>query len=152
MDDEYFEIEGVSEDIMAQEYSVRERCQQLGISLENVRYRIGIDRFKWLSLLILLRFKKEENMFDENMIMFYYESVIPKIKKVEYKNALLCVLTYYICLSNTNPIKFNIDHNRLNFIQKKIMSEYEFLFNEHGVKIYDFVRYIRLFETTFSMI
>lgn len=146
METTYFEIEGVSEDIMGHEYNVRERCQQIGISLDNVRYRVGPDRFKWLALLIMLKLKSEHNLFDESSISYFYDSIITKIPHIEHKNALTSVLVYYSCLSSP---KFMIDKERINFIEKKLLPENEFLFQEHGVKFVDLVRYIRLFQSIF---
>jgi hypothetical protein len=143
---DYFEVEGATEDVMSHEYNVKDRCQQIGISLDNVRYRVGPDRFKWLALLILLKFKNEHNMFDEESISYFYNSVITKIHNLERKNSLLCVLVYYACLDNG---KFKINDERLGFIEKTLLTENEFLFQEHGVKFVDIVRYIRLFQSIF---
>jgi hypothetical protein len=140
---DYFEVH---EDIISHEYNVKDRCQQIGISLDNVRYRIGPDRFKWLALLILLKFKSEYQMFDEESISYFYDSVVPKIPHVGHKNALTSVLVYYACMNNG---KFQINKDRLQFIEKTLVSENEFLFQEHGVKYIDIIRYIRLFQSIF---
>ena len=147
METTYFEVEGVHEDIMSHEYNVKERCQQIGISLDNVRYRIGPDRFKWLALLILLKLKSEHNLFDEESISYFYDSIITKIPHIEHKNALTCVLVYYSCIKSDG--KFEINKERLHFIEKTLLPENEFLFQDHGVKFIDIVRYIRLFQSIF---
>jgi len=125
---------------IAYEYNVRERCQHLAISLENVRFRVGIDRFKWISLILLLKLKMESSMFDDEMIDDYFNKVIPKIPKLEYRNPLACVLVYYISLNKSN----------FNYVKNELYSQQSNLFQEYKVRIEDLVRYIRLFQSTFS--
>lgn len=147
LEDEFFDVEP-SDDIMAQEFSAKERCQQFGISLENVRYRIGIDRFKWLALLILLKLKNDKKMFDELSLNLFFDKIIPRIPKIEFKNPLACVLIYYSCIQ-TNLL-FEIDFDKIKFILNDLFPDNEFLFQDHGLKLHDLVRYIRLFESIFT--
>lgn len=149
LENEYLDpVDELNDDIMAQEFSVRERCQQFGISLENVRYRIGIDRFKWLSLLILLKLKNDKKIFDELSLNLFFEKIIPRIPKIEYKNPLACVLVYYSCIQNN--FLFEIDNEKIKYIQNDLYPDNEFLFQDHGLKLYDLIRYIRLFESIFT--
>lgn len=143
----------MSDNVMGQEQSVRERCQHVGISLENVRYRVGSDRFKWLALLAFLKLKTDVNLFDDMAINDFFEYIFPHIKHVEHKNPLASVLVYYITLqvdTTSKQIKFELDRSKLNYIQKDLFPQYELMFQQAGLKPADLVRYIRLFQSTFS--
>lgn len=131
------------------EYSVRDRCQQIGISFDRVRYRVGIDRFKWLALLVMLRLKSEYNLFDNASIDSFYQFVVPKLPNVAHLNPLACVLVFHVCLSPTT-IQFTVDKAKLNYILSEILPKESRLCQEHGVKRDDLVRYIRRFQLTFS--
>ena len=137
----------ISDDIGDQEINVRERCQQFGISLDNVRYRVGIDRFKWLCLTIMLKFKMENNMLDNDGIERFFQYIIPKIPRAETKNPLACVLVFYSCI--TESIEFKMDETKLNYIEKDVIPNHDILFRDCGLKFIDLVRYIRLFQSLF---
>lgn len=135
------------------EYSVRDRCQQIGISFDRVRYRIGIDRFKWLALVAMLKLKSEQSMFDEVMIDGFYQFVVPKLPNVAHLNPLACVLVYYATILYdplSASIQFRVDHAKLNYIITEIFLKEAFMFQEHGLKPEDLVRYVRRFQLTFS--
>ena len=140
--------------IYGHEYSVKERCQQIGISFENVRYRIGPDRFKWMALLNMLKFRgNDENpqLFDDFIIDIFFQKIVPNIPNIEYKNPLACILIYYSCIIyENNKIKFHIDESKLNYIQKHLMHHFELLFQTNGLKYNDLIRYILLFQSLFS--
>lgn len=144
----YDEMEGVHH-----EYSVRDRCQQVGISFDRVRYRIGIDRFKWLALLSMLKLKSEHNLFDDIDIDGFFQFVVPKLPNAEHMNALASVLMYYITIIYdplSQSIQFKVDDAKLNYILTQIVPKETTLFQEHGVKRDDLVRYLRRFQLTFS--
>jgi hypothetical protein len=150
MEDEQvlLELETADEQIFGHEFSVRDRCQQIGISLDNVRYRVGADRFKWLALMAMLKLRKDNDLFDDVSIDTFFERVVSKLPDVEHKNPLACVLIYYASISE--KIQFQLDETKLNYIQKEVFPAQEFLFQNHGVRLSDLVRYIRLFQSTFS--
>ena len=56
MEDELFYEE---ENVFGHEFSVKERCQQIGINLQNARYHVGPDRFKWNCLMAMLKLNIE---------------------------------------------------------------------------------------------
>lgn len=143
--EEFMEFDTAEEQIFGHEYSVRERCQQFGISLDNVRFRVGIDRFKWLAMSAMLSLKKDHDLFDDLSIDIFFERVIPKIPDAQHKNALACVLVYYTCVDP--QLHFSFDKNKLEFIEKNVFPSQEFLFQNHGLKLHDLVRYIRLFQS-----
>ena len=149
MEDEYMELpETADEQVFGHEFSVRERCQQIGISLDNVRYRVGADRFKWLALMAMLKLKSENELFDEVSIDTFFQNIFPRIPNVEHKNPLGCALSYYICISE--KIQFKMDEAKLNYIREQVVPSQDILFQNSGLKLQDLVRYIRLYETTFS--
>lgn len=140
-------------DVVHHEYSVRDRCQQIGISLDRVRYRVGIDRFKWLALLSMLKLKSEYNLFDDVDIDGFYQFIVPKLPNVEHLNPLACVLMYHATILYdplTQSIQFKLDNAKLNYILTQLVSKETMLFQEHGVKREDLIRYLRRFELTFS--
>jgi len=153
---EYNENENLFEDediIYGQEYSVKDRCQQIGITFDNVRYRIGPDRFKWMALLNMLKFRgynEQLQLFDDFSIDIFFQKIVPNLPNIEYKNPLACILVYYSCIIyEKNEIQFQIDDSKLNYIQKNLMSNFELLFQMNGLKYVDLIRYIRLFQTLF---
>jgi hypothetical protein len=147
-DDEMFPLETGDEQIFGHEFSVRERCQQIGISLDNVRYRVGIDRFKWLALMAMLKLRRDQELFDDISIDVFFERVIPRISNIEYRNPLACILIYYACIND--KIQFELDKSKLNYIQNELITNQELMFQSHGVKSTDLVRYIRLYQSIFS--
>lgn len=96
----------------------------------------------------MLKLKSENDLFDEISIDTFFQNVFPRIPEVEYKNPLGCVLAYYICISE--KIQFKMDESKLNYIQEQVVSSQDILFQNSGLKLPDLVRYIRLYETTFS--
>lgn len=148
MDEDVFtEFETSEEQIFGHEFSVRERCQQIGISMENARYRVGSDRFKWLALMAMLELRRENEMFDDVSIDTFFDSVLPKITDVQHKNPLACILAFYIGM--TDELHFILDMNKLLYIQNNVYPSQENLFQLHGLKLPDLVRYIRYFKETF---
>ena len=148
MEEEFLELGTEDEQIFGHEFSVRERCQQIGISLDNVRYRVGSDRFKWLALMAMLKLRTENDMFDEISIDTFFQRVLIKLPDIEHKNPLGCVLAYYASIND--KIQFELDTSKLNYIQKDVYPVQELLFQNHGFRMYDMTRYVRLFEFTFS--
>jgi hypothetical protein len=145
MDEENGEANAVHHEI-----NVRERCQQFGINIDNAKYRTGIDRFKWMSLLCLLTLKNDYALMSDDMTVFYFESIIPKIPFVEVKNPLACVLMMYITFVVPDLGTFLFDHTRFHEVATRIATRAEFLFRDHGLHPEDLVRYTRLFTSIFS--
>lgn len=134
--------------VFSNEINVKDRCQKIGISLDNVRHRIGPDRFKWLALINMLRLRENHvELFDDESIDFFFQYVIYKIPDFQHKNPLACVLVYYTCISY--DLKFHLDQSRLDFVQKILIPEKELLFQGQGLKFIDLIRYIRLFKSIF---
>jgi hypothetical protein len=113
-----------------------------------MRYRVGIDRFKWLALMAMLQLKKDNDLFDDLSIDTFFESIILKIPDVKYKNPLACIIVYYVAINE--KIQFEFDSSKLNYIQNDVLPNQELLFQAHGLKFPDLIRYLRLFESTFS--
>lgn len=150
MDDDEFGV-GMMEDermVFGQEFNVRERCQQIGITMDNVRNRVGIDRFKWLAMMAMIRLRRDRDMFDDVSMELFFDKVVPKIPKVDKKNPLACVLIFYVGIDDR--IQFQMDDAKWKYIQNEVFPQEEFLFQSHGVQLVDLVRYIRLFQSTFS--
>jgi len=134
--------------IFSNEINVKDRCQKIGISLENVRYRVGPDRFKWLALINMLKLRENHvELFNDDSIDFFFQHVVTKIPKIEYKNPLACVLVYYVSIGI--DLKFHLDPSRLDFIEKILIPEKELLFQSQGLKFLDLIRYIRLYQSIF---
>ena len=137
-----------------QEYNVKDRCQRIGINLQNARYHVGPDRFKWLCLLAMLKLNEgsTQKIFTDEFIDSFFQYIVPKIPKMEYKNALACVLMFFVGIefeTYEHP-KFKINKNRLEYIQKTLMIKNDILFQESGIKFIDLIKYIRLFQTIFT--
>jgi hypothetical protein len=147
-DVEFLELETSGEQIFGHEFSVRDRCQQIGISLDNVRYRVGSDRFKWLALMAMLTLRKETEMFDDVSIDIFFERVLPRIPDIGHKNPLATILVFYITI--TDQLHFKFDPSKFAYIEKEVYASQELFFQNHGVKLQDLIRYIRLFEKHFS--
>ena len=96
----------------------------------------------------MLRLKKENELFDDLSIDTFFERIIPRIPDVEHKNPLACVIVYYVGIND--KIEFELDVSKLNYIQTDIFPNQELLFQTHGLKFPDLIRYIRLFQFTFS--
>lgn len=144
---------GEGGDEVHHEYSVRDRCQQIGISFDRVRYRVGIDRFKWLALLAMLKMKTEYRLLDDVDMDGFYQFVVPKLQNAERLNPLACVLMYYASIVYdplSQSIQFKLDKTKLNYILTDLFPKETTWFQEHGVKRDDLVRYRRRFELTFS--
>lgn len=142
------------EHAIGHEYNVRERCQQYGISLDNLRFRVGIDRFKYAALLLMIRFKTDYSLFDDEMIDAFFQYVLENISdKMEHLSPLACVLVYYACIEFTPPstLTFKPDSIKLHYIRDNLFSQEDLLFKENGLKYVDLIRYIRLYESSFSI-
>lgn len=140
------------EHAIGHEYNVRERCQQYGISLDNLRYRVGKERFKYAALLLMIRLKSDYSLFDDEMIDVFFQYVVEHIKdKIEYLNPLASILVYYACLEFTPPstLIFKPNSIKLDYIRNNLFSQEDLLFKENGLKYVDLIRYIRLYESSF---
>lgn len=148
MDDDDVLLTTEDEQVFGHEFNVRERCQQIGITMDNVRHRVGIDRFKWLALMAMIRLQRDRGMFDDVSMESFFERVLPRIPRAERKNPLACVLVFYVGIDDR--IQFQVDDAKWNYIQKEVYPNEETLFQSHGVQPMDLVRYVRLFQSTFS--
>lgn len=140
------------EHAIGHEYNVRERCQQYGISLDNLRFRVGVDRFKYAALLLMIRLKTDYSLFDDEMIDAFFQYVLDNIgDKMDHFNPLACVLVYYACIDFTPPstLIFQPDSIKLQYIRDNLFSQEDLLFKENGLKYVDLIRYIRLYESSF---
>lgn len=151
MDVDYSGIEDLQEPgelVFGNEINVKERCQQFGISLDNVRYRVGTDRFKWICLMCMLKLKNDIKMFSDDEIQHFFDRIIPRIPRIQNKNALACVMASYISIVPMD-IRFVIDKTKLQYVTQDVISNQEFLFQQYGCVALDIVRYIRLFSDIF---
>jgi hypothetical protein len=88
----------------------------------------------------------------DDMILFYFESIIPRLgRRAESKNPLACVLMVYITFVVPDIKAYAFDRAKFDGILLDLASRAEFLFADYGLRRQDLVRYVRFFETQFSV-
>lgn len=136
--------------IFGNEFSAKDRCKQLGIQIENAKKGAGDDRFKYLCLLCFLYFRHTEllNDFDDAWLNFFFENIIPILKRddtMKFKNPVCVVLASYISTHYDKKLIFKIDESRFKIVQNILIPNNLDYFKKNGVSIIDIIRYIRHF-------
>ena len=88
-------------------------------------------------------------MFDNASIDAYFQYVVPKIANMEYKNALCCVLIYFVGIEfiSSDKFRFKLNIEKLNFVHLHLLKRKDLIFKEFNVKYQDLIRYIRYFSS-----
>lgn len=141
-----------TEMLFGNEFSAKDRCQQLGIQIDNAQRGSGDDRFKYLCLLVFLflRYTQPLEGFDDSSLNSFFDNVIPVLQKnaMRYKNPLTSVLAAYVCLEYEPKFRYSLNISKFNFVKDTIIPTNEEYFKKNGVTIIDLVRYIRFYENS----
>lgn len=149
--DDFLETDYENDTLFGNEFSAKDRCQQLGIQIENARKGLGIDRFKYLCLVSFLYLKQQDtDIFDNTALENFFQNVIPKLNNIEYKNPLLCVIVSYLVLEFYPTMKCELSIPKFEYFQNHIYPKNELFFKKNGVYVSDTIRYIRYFLNIFQ--
>lgn len=142
--------------VFANEYSAKERCQQLGIQIDKARKGAGVDRFKYLCLITFLHLRATNGeLFGNDALQSFFEGVVPRLQAVESKNPVCCVLAA-VCGVVYNPkdgdvvVGYTPSKEVMARFAETIIPSNELFFKKNGVGIVDVVRYVRMFQQRFS--
>jgi hypothetical protein len=151
-DDLDYDIE--AEVVFGNEFSAKDRCQQLGIQIENARRGAGDDRFKYLCLLVILFLRKTVSSedFDDSFLYSFFEKIVPfliRIGNMRYKNPICVVLATFICVDTSkSDIVYHFNLSKFQYVLKTVVPQTAEYLKKNGVGSLDLIRYIRMFETS----
>lgn len=136
--------------LFGNEFSAKDRCQQLGIQIENAQRGSGDDRFKYLCLLVFLFLRHSQPLegFDDPSLNDFFENAIPILQKknMKFKNPLASILAAYVCLEYEPHCRYTLNVSKFNIVKDTIIPSNEDYFKKSGVGVEDVVRYIRYFQ------
>lgn len=143
------DFDDVDEIIFGNEFSAKERCQQLGIEIDKAQKGFGADRFKYLVLLVFIYMRQTVSFddFGDSNLYSFFEKIIPILESngnLKFRNPLCCVIASYICIND--DFKYSISKTKFNFVRDTVIPSNVEYFKKNGVTILDVIRYMRLLK------